>query len=84
MKNGKQAMRVHLSTKNLIELIMEKYDIDELDALRNFYASETYRLLADEETKTWWYSAHMLLDIYETEKVTGSPYNMPSLRGLVA
>ena len=42
--------------------------MSELDAIQSFYQSEVYDLLAQEETKYWWFSPWALYDEYVDEK----------------
>ncbi|MDR2233140.1 MAG: hypothetical protein LBE56_08465 [Tannerella sp.] len=59
----------------LIPMIVEKYGVDEEKALRMFINSETYKMLADRETKLFRESPLVILDMYDAERETGSPRN---------
>ncbi|MDR1151388.1 MAG: hypothetical protein LBK72_02730 [Bifidobacteriaceae bacterium] len=54
-------------------LIAERYGYSPLDALRQFTRSETYRMLADDDLKIWYFSSLAVFDIWETERATGDP-----------
>ncbi|MCL1990439.1 MAG: hypothetical protein FWG67_06060 [Defluviitaleaceae bacterium] len=59
---------VYLIVKKVIRLIIENENISELDAILDFYQSETYQLLEIEETKYWWLSPEALYEEYVTAK----------------
>ena len=62
---------VYLIAKKVIRLIIEEENMTELDAIQSFYQSEGYDLLAQEETKYWWFSPWALYDEYVEEKRGG-------------
>lgn len=62
------------------EMIVEKYGIEPLSALRKFLFSETYRMLIDEELEMWDFSPFGIFDMWEAEQVTGNPRNSLYLR----
>lgn len=75
MANRQQlSMVINSQITRLIELIIDEYDISELDAIKNLYESQLYKLLSKEETKLWWLSAHALLEVYKVEKETGDVF----------
>ena len=49
-------------------MIVENEHISELDAIQDFYQSETYQLLEIEKTKYWWLSPEALYEEYLTNK----------------
>ena len=52
----------------VIKLIAEKYKIQYMEALNDFYQSATYKLYEDKETEFFTKSATNLFSIYELEK----------------
>ena len=56
---------------NLIEIIIEKEGISEIEAIEELYNSKLYELLANEETWVWHYSPLMLYTMWKSEKETG-------------
>ncbi|MBO4458499.1 MAG: hypothetical protein J5802_12335 [Butyrivibrio sp.] len=66
--------------KKVIHRIMEKYDMDQMDASRAFLMSETHRMLEDEALGMWDFSERAIFDMWESEKVTGDPRNSIYLR----
>ena len=61
-----------LLVPQIIQLIIENYEIDEVTASREFYESEVYSLLEQEESKLWHFSPLTPFNMYEEERKTGS------------
>lgn len=57
---------------DLINMIAQKQNITESDALNKLYSSKLYGLLEKEETKVWQYSTDMLYSLFVKEEQTGS------------
>ena len=55
----------------VIDLIIKNDCINELDAVKAFYSSDTYALLGTEETKVWHYSPLTIYHIWKAECETG-------------
>lgn len=55
----------------VIELITQRLSMDELTASKEFYNSEVYSLLEEEDTKLWHLSALTLFTMFQEEKETG-------------
>ena len=66
--------------KNVIKMIMEKYGLTEMEAAREFLMSETHRMLEDADMAMWEFSARVIFDMWEVEKITGNPRNSVHLR----
>lgn len=66
--------------KNVIKMIMEKYGMTEMEATREFLLSETHRMLEDADMAMWEFSARVIFDMWEVEKITGNPRNSVHLR----
>ena len=66
-----EAMLV-LLVPQIVNLITEKYSLDEVTAHREFYASKLYAILEQEDTKLWHLSALTLFNMFEEEKITGT------------
>ncbi len=62
------------------QMIVEKYDIAPLSALRKFLFSETYRMLSDEELEMWEFGPLGIFDMWEVEQITGNPRNSLYIR----
>ena len=73
------AFRVYRRTADVVDHLTAEDPRDENAVIADFYASQTYALLADETTKTWWYSTPVLLDAYRTERATGTLADSPYL-----
>lgn len=62
------------------KLIVEKYGMNEMRAIRDFLTSETYQMLVDPETELYMFSPYVLFDLWECEKVMGNPRYSAYLR----
>lgn len=56
----------------IIRLITENYLYDEMTAANEFYGSNLYALLEQEDTKIWHFSPLTLFNMFAEEKKTGS------------
>lgn len=56
----------------VIELIEQRLSMDEITASKEFYNSEVYSLLEEEDTKLWHLSALTLFTMFQEEKETGT------------
>ena len=56
----------------IVHLICENYNYDEVTASNDFYKSQVYALLEQEETKLWHFSPLTLFNMYDEEKKTGT------------
>lgn len=54
-----------------VALIAEKEKIDEMKAMDEFYQSDVYAKLSEEETKIWHYSPLTIYTMWKHEKETG-------------
>ena len=66
--------------RNVVALIMNKYAMDPMDAVRSFLTSETHALLEDAENGMIAYPAYAVFDMWEAEKATGDPRKSIHLR----
>ena len=57
---------------DLVNMIVQKQNITEADALNKLYSSRLQGLLEKEETKVWQYSTDMLYSLFVKEEQTGS------------
>ena len=79
MKNEMVFIRSFYNEK-VLRMIVDKYVIEPLWALRKFLFSETYRMLINEELEMWDFSPFGIFDMWEAEQVTGDPRNSLYLR----
>ena len=56
---------------NLLKIIIEKEQIDEIEAIEKLYNSRLYDLLSNEDTWVWHYSPLMLYTMWKSEMKTG-------------
>lgn len=68
MKNDEFNALIELKIHDLIELIMDRKNLDFEDAIAYLYSSALYRLLVDENSKLWHLSDEKLLDMLMDEK----------------
>ena len=60
-----------LLVPQVVQLIPENYSCDEITASKEFYVSEVYELLEQEDTKLWHLSSLTLFHMFDEEKRTG-------------
>ncbi len=60
--------------------ISVKYGLSFMDAFRDFVNSETYKMLIDDKLQMFEFSHLAIFDMWECEKVTGSPLNSVYIR----
>lgn len=65
---------------NVIRRIVEKYNMDFMDATRAFLTSEVHIMLEDVSLGMWDFSERAIFDMWEVERVTGDPRNSIYLR----
>lgn len=65
-----------LLVPQIVNLICENYPLDEVAASREFYESNVYSLLEQEDTKLWHFSPLTLFNMFDEEKRTGA-FQMP-------
>ena len=70
--------------KSVIQMIMDKYAMSPMDAVRAFLTSQTHAMLEEPELAMWEFSDRAIFDMWETEQVTGDPRNSVYLRSEVS
>ena len=71
MEKQKFEAMLMLLVPQVIHLITENYPYDEVSATKEFYDSEVYSFLEQEDTKLWHLSALTLFHMFDEEKKTG-------------
>lgn len=66
--------------KEIIKMIVEKYDYTYMEALKKFLNSETYRMLKNIKLEMWEFGCPAIFDMWECEQITGSPLSSSYLR----
>lgn len=64
----------------IIGKIQDKYNLTELQALKKFLNSQTYKMLADISLEMWDFPPAAIFNMWEAEIVTGKPQNSIYLR----
>ena len=72
MDKAKFGAMLMLIVPQVIQLMIQHYGYDEVTASRQFYVSQVYALLEQEETKLWQLSPLMLFYMYDEEIKTGT------------
>ncbi|MDR3241201.1 MAG: hypothetical protein LBT37_03395 [Lactobacillaceae bacterium] len=67
--------------RHVVTLIVEKYNLAELDALQKFINSETYTMLRSPELDLYGVSPYFIFDMWEAEMISGDPRNSIYIRG---
>jgi hypothetical protein len=67
--------------REVIQMIIDKYDLDPMDATRRFIMSETHRMLEDASYGLLSMPTRSVFDMWEAEQVTGDPRNSAAVRG---
>ena len=66
--------------KNVIQRIMDKYGMAQMEAARTFLTPETHSMLENADLAMWEFSERAIFDMWESERVTGDPRNSAYLR----
>lgn len=72
MKDEKFVAVMGVLVPQVIRLITENYAYDEVTATNEFYSSNLYALLEQEDTKLWHFSPLTLFNMFDEEKKTGN------------
>lgn len=67
--------------RQVVSRIVEKYGINEMEAIRSFVMSESYQMLIDSETEIYKMSPNIVFEMWESEQITGDPRNSQYVRG---
>ena len=54
-----------------VDLIVNNEGLDDISGMNEFYNSQTYEMLAKEETKMWHFSPMTIYSMWKHEKETG-------------
>jgi len=66
--------------KHVVQRIIDKYAMSEMEAVRAFLTSETHAMLEDAELAMWEFPEWAIFEMWEAERVTGDPHNSIHLR----
>ena len=72
MNEKRFSSQLLLIVPKVVELIVEKTNLDEVQATEALYASQLYSRLEDEQTKLWHLSPFALYDLFAEERKTGA------------
>ena len=66
--------------EEVVRRIVEKYGYSEREALELFLSSKTYQMMANADMGMWQFGPGGIFNIWESERITGSPKNSAYLR----
>ena len=72
MEKQKFEAMLILLVPQVVHLITENYPFDEVTASKEFYDSQVYSFLEQEDTKLWHLSALTLFNMFDEENKTGT------------
>ncbi|MCM1578913.1 MAG: hypothetical protein NC078_08965 [Ruminococcus sp.] len=72
---------LHYYDTEVIKMIIDKYGIEPMDAVKSFIRSRTHGMLEDREYGMDEFGCPALFDMWECEQVTGDPRNSIYIRG---
>ena len=78
--NEYMALFLDYYDKEIIKMIVDKYNYSYMDALKRFFFSETYKMLRDTKLEMWEFGCPAIFDMWECEQITGSPLSSSYLR----
>ena len=73
-------MPIDRDDEEVVKMISEKYNLEQMKALREYLQSETYSMMTDSELEMWEFGASAIFEMWENEKITGNPRNSIYLR----
>lgn len=65
----------------VVMMIVEKYGLEQMAALKSFVNSKTHEMLENEECGMTDFGAEAIFEIWECEKITGDPKKSVYIRG---
>lgn len=67
--------------KEVVRMIIEKYNVEPMEAIRRFISSKTHAMLENTEYEMGEFGCPAIFDMWECEQVTGDPRNASYIRG---
>ena len=67
--------------KRVVQMIIDKYDMEPLDAARSFLLSKTHEMLEDAEYGLLSFPDRAIFDMWEVEQISGDPRSSAYVRG---
>lgn len=64
----------------VVKLIIDKYGMNQMDAFAMFVKSKTHEMLENADYGMTEFGAEAIFEIWESEKITGSPKNSIYIR----
>ena len=78
--NKLQKTSLDYYNKSVVQRIVDKYAMTEMDAAREFLQSKTHAMLENADLAMWEFAGRFIFEIWEVEKITGDPRNSEHIR----
>ena len=78
--NKLQKTSLDYYNKSVIQRIVDKYAMTEMDAAREFLQSKTHAMLENADLAMWEFAERFIFEIWEVEKITGDLRNSEHIR----
>ena len=69
-----------LNDREVVEKIIDKFNMNEMEALKEFLNSKTYQMCTDINLSMWEIGSSDIFDMWVVEKITGNPRNINFMR----
>lgn len=69
-----------LNDREVVEKIIDKFNMSEMEALKEFLNSKTYQMCTDINLSMWEIGSSDIFDMWVVEKITGNPRNINFMR----
>lgn len=64
----------------VVQRIIDKYDMEPLEAASRFLTSQTHAMLEDPKCAMWEFSERAIFEIWEVEQIIGDPHKSVYIR----
>ena len=78
--NKLQKTSLDYYNKSVVQRIVDKYAMTEMDAAREFLQSKTHAMLENADLAMWEFAERFIFEIWEVEKITGDTQNSEHIR----
>lgn len=71
---------LYLNDKEVIESIIKTFNKKEMEAMLEYFDSQTYKMCTDVKKSMWDIGSSDIFDMWVVEKITGNPKNVSFMR----
>ena len=71
---------LYLNDKEVIESIIKTFNKKEMEAMLEYFDSQTYKMCTDVKKSMWGIGSSDIFDMWVVEKITGNPKNVSFMR----